>query len=440
MRHSHFPQDFIWGCATSAYQIEGAAAADGKTDSIWDTFCRQPGAIQDQTDGQIACDHYHRFEQDIALMKTLGIDHYRFSIAWPRIIPHADGVVNQAGIAFYRRLVDCLKQYEIKPYITLYHWDLPQWMEDQGGWRQREVVARFAEYTQAIVSAFPDVNHWITHNEPWCASMLSHEIGAHAPGIKDLQQALTAAHHILMSHGRAVQVIRQALPQAKIGITLNFEHAVAASQDPLDQDAARQHDGYFNRWFADPVFKGYYPQDMLAYYGENIHFIEQGDMALINQDIDFLGVNYYTRKVCRDSRASLPQEIFPQDSQAQTDIGWDVSSDGFYELLVRLHKDYQPKAIYITENGACYNDEPDHFGQINDQRRIQYLDAHISRMAEALQVGVPVKGYFVWSLMDNFEWAYGYSMRFGIIHVDYQTQVRTAKASAHWYHRLISAG
>lgn len=450
MTQFRFPNGFVWGAATSSYQIEGAYNEDGKGESIWDRFSHTPGKIQDGSSGDVACDHYHRWQDDIALMRDLKLQAYRFSIAWPRILPTGRGAVNEAGLDFYDRLVDGLLAANITPYVTLYHWDLPQALQDHGGWPVRATAEAFVEYADIVSRRLGDrVKHWITHNEPWCASILSYQIGEHAPGLHDCPAALAAAHHILLSHGLAVPVLRRNSPNAEVGITLNFTPATPASDSPADVAACRRFDGFFNRWFADPLYLGAYPEDMLAAYMAEGHlpaaganFVQPGDLAVIATPIDFLGVNYYTRAVINSSvvQAEIQStDALPDVPGAEhTEMGWEVYPNGIYDLLTRLHTDYRPGKLYITENGASYSDEPDADGRIHDARRLRYLRDHFIACKRAIDDGVPLAGFFVWSLMDNFEWAKGYTQRFGIVWVDYETQQRHPKDSALWFRQVIT--
>jgi beta-glucosidase len=443
----HFPPDFLWGAATSAYQIEGAWQADGKGESIWDRFTHTPGKIVDGSNGDVACDHYHRWRDDLALMAELGLQAYRFSVAWPRILPGGRGPVNSAGIDFYARLVDGLLEAGIIPFVTLYHWDLPQALQDQGGWPVRATAEAFADYAEVMARALGDrVQHWITHNEPWCVGMLSHQIGEHAPGWHNWPAALRASHHVLLSHGWATEAIRRHSPGAEVGITLNFTPAYAATPDPADRAAQRRADGYSNRWFLDPVYGRHYPADMVADYvaagllPRGLDFVQPGDMATIATPTDFLGVNNYTRALVIAPEAGfMPQEVRPGHEADFTEMGWEVYPDGLFDLLNRLHFAYQVPKLYITENGASYGDEPNAQGEIDDARRIAYLRGYLAACQRAIAHGVPLAGYFQWSLMDNFEWAKGYTQRFGMVWVDFATQQRIPKASARWYAAAIAA-
>jgi beta-glucosidase len=442
-----FPQGFVWGAATASYQIEGAWQEDGKGESIWDRFSHTPGRIEDSSSGDVACDHYHRYPQDIALMESLGLQAYRFSISWPRILPAGRGQVNQKGLDFYSRLVDGLLAAGIVPFVTLYHWDLPQLLQDEGGWPARSTAEAFVEYTDVISRHLGDrVQHWITHNEPWCASFLSYQIGEHAPGKKDWTAALYAAHHLMLSHGWAIPVIRRNSPASAAGITLNLAPSMPASPSAADAAAARWGDGYGNRWFLDPLYGRGYPQDMVesfqaqGYLPDGLGFVHDGDLTAISVPTDFLGVNYYFRGVARDEKAAdnLPITLFRAPAAEWTEMPWEIYAPGLYDLLNRLHRDYQVPKLYVTENGASYSDGPDENGRIRDHRRLAYLRDHFTAAHQAIANGVPLAGYFVWSLLDNFEWARGYLQRFGIVWVDYETQQRIPKDSALWYKEVIA--
>ncbi len=431
-----FPADFVWGTATSSYQIEGAANEDGRGVSIWDTFCRTPGKVVNGDDGDVACDHYHRYPQDIELLSELGVNAYRFSIAWPRILPQGTGAVNEAGLDFYDRLVDGLLAKGITPHATLYHWDLPQALEDAGGWPNRATVDAFVEYTDVISRRLSDrVKSWMTHNEPWCAAFLGYAIGVHAPGIQDLEQSVRASHHLLLSHGLAVPVLRaNGDAQTKVGIVLNPTWSDPASDSAEDKAAARRMDGFRNRWFLDPLYRGEYPADMVELYGGSVPGLQPGDLEAISAPIDFLGVNYYNRAVVMDAPDMPP--LYTTDVQPEgeyTAMGWEVYPESFYQLLVQLHEDYNPGTIYVTENGAAYDDIVAEDGQVHDPQRVGYLEGHLTSVHRAIGAGAPIKGYFAWSLMDNFEWAFGYDKRFGIVYVDFETQQRILKDSAQWY-------
>jgi len=436
-----FPNNFLWGTATASYQIEGVCDEEGKGESIWDHFSHIPGKIYGEDTGDVACDHYHRYKEDVENMKKLGLKAYRFSISWPRIIPEGKGKINKAGLDFYDRLVDELLEAEIEPFVTLYHWDLPQALQQEGGWKNRDLVGYFTDYTSLIAHHLKDrVHHWITHNEPWVVSFLGHAYGAHPPGIMDFSIALQVAHHLLLSHSRAAEVLKDLGDEnTRVGITLNLSPVHPASRKEEDIKAAKRCDGYLNRWFLDPIFKGAYPPDMWEYYQDKVPQILSGDMSIIATRIGFLGVNYYTRWIVKHN----PQEkilkfSFSKPKEAEyTGMGWEVYPLGIYEILKRVQNDYSPPIIYITENGAAFPDRLDEEGKVKDDQRTSYLKEHLSFAHKAMEEGVRLKGYFVWSLMDNFEWTYGYSKRFGLIHIDYPTQKRIFKESAYWYKRVV---
>ena len=435
---SSFPQDFVWGAATASYQIEGATREAGRGESVWDRFCATPGKVRNGDSGEIACDFYHRYRDDVALMRELGIDAFRFSIAWPRVLPTGRGPVNEAGLDFYDRLVDELLANEIEPFVTLFHWDTPQALEDAGGWTARETAEAFVEYAEAVAGRLGDrVGHWMTHNEPWVHAWIGYAWGDHAPGRTSETDAVAAAHHLLLSHGWATEVIRRNAPDAQVGITLNLSHAYPASDSPEDEAAAWQVDGQGNRWFLDPIFRGAYPADLLERNGIVEPFVQVGDLEAISAPLDFLGVNNYFRFVV-SAGAEGPQ--MQRDSEAQhTDMDWEVYPDGLNRLLVRVARDYAPPAIYVTENGAAFGDVRVHDGRVHDPERTEYLESYIGAVSDAIAGGAPVKGYFVWSFLDNFEWAYGYSKRFGIVYIDYPTLERVPKDSFYWYRDFIKS-
>ena len=433
--------EFIWGVATSSYQIEGAANEDGRGKSIWDTFCKVPGKVANFDNGDIACDHYHRFKEDLDLMKWMGVKAYRFSVAWPRVIPDGVGRVNEMGLDFYDRLIDSLLEREIAPWLTMYHWDLPEALQLRGGWNNREVVEWFGEYGEVLTSRFGDrVKNWMTLNEPFCSAWLGHLYGDMAPGIKDLQTALNVSHNLLMSHGLACQVIRSNVSEANVGIVINVTPAVPATDSQVDSNAAQLADGFDNRWFLDPVFGRTYPADVIDALGASPE-IHSGDMKLIAQDLDFLGVNFYFRQTVAADQNSKPLPIrsVNRENVKKTAMNWEVHPQAFEEILLRISKEYSPKAIYITENGSAWNDEVIN-GEIIDDERIDYLVRHLDAMRSARNQGAPILGYFAWSFLDNFEWAYGYEKRFGLIYVDYKTQTRTPKKSALFYRQLLLNG
>jgi len=440
-----FPDGFIWGAATSAYQIEGAWNEDGKGESIWDRFSHTPGTIEDGSTGDVACDHYHRWREDIALMKELGLEAYRFSVSWPRILPAGRGKVNQAGIDFYSRLVDGLLEAGIQPFPTLYHWDLPQGLQDEGGWEARSTAEAFVEYADVLSRHLGDrVNHWITHNEPFSVAVMGYQKGEHAPGLTNTPASLKVIHHLLLSHGWAVPVLRRNSPDAEVGITLFFIPIVIASSAAATFHIARQLDGHSNRWYLDPLYGRHYPADLVAEHiaagnlpPEGLTFVQPGDLDAIAAPTDFLGVNYYTAIVLKDEGGNQ-SPVSPEPDVECTEMGLPVNPDGLYRLLNRLYFEYQPGKLYITENGASYSDGPDSDGRIRDERRLKYLREHFMAAHRAVECGVPLAGYFVWSLIDNFEWNRGYAQRFGIVWVDYQTQRRILKDSALWYKQVIA--
>lgn len=446
-----FPKDFLWGVSTSAYQIEGAVNEDGRGESIWDRFSHTPGKVQNRDTGDIACDHYHRYRDDVTLMKSMGLNSYRFSISWPRVIPNGRGRVNPPGLDFYSRLVDALLEAGIQPLVTLYHWDLPQALDDEGGWFNRAAADAFADYADVVSRHLGDrVKNWLTLNEPWCSSLLSYAIGEHAPGHHDLYSALVASHHLLLAHGKALTVLRRNVPDGELGIVLNLTDVMAASPSAADRAAARFQDGSFNRWFLDPLFGRDYPADTVRTYVqlENLPpegmngLIQPGDMESISAPCDMLGLNYYTRSVMRDTSIpaseNLPQTEYVAPREEWTEMDWEIYPEGLYRLLNRLHFDYRPNKIMVTENGASYSDGPEASGKIHDTRRVTYLHDHIHACYRALQNGVPLVGYYVWSIMDNFEWAKGYQQRFGLFYTDFATQQRIPKDSAAWYSRVIA--
>ncbi|MGW4214160.1 GH1 family beta-glucosidase [Lentzea sp. NPDC004789] len=432
------PAGFRWGVATSAYQIEGAFDEDGRTPSIWDTFARRPGAVANGENGDVACDHYHRMPSDVAMIARLGVDVYRFSVSWPRVQPGGRGPVNLKGVDFYSRLVDELLEKGVDPWLTLYHWDLPQELEDAGGWPQRDTAYRFAEYAGLVHDALGDrVPTWTTLNEPWCSAMLGYETGRHAPGRRNFGDAVRAVHHLLLGHGLAVQELRSR-GVSSLGITLNMGVHSPASDDPRDVDAARRADGLGTRIYLDPLVHGRYPEDVLADVAERGAEVpvRSGDLGIIAAPIDVLGVNYYTSHVLKATAEPGVAEVVPQ-GRAVTAMGWEIVPEGFTSLLVRLQQDYGMPMV-ITENGAAFEDLDVEDGYVADVDRVAYLAAHISAVADAVRAGADVRGYLAWSLMDNFEWGHGYAKRFGLVRVDYETQVRTWKRSAQWYRDLIT--
>jgi beta-glucosidase len=433
------PAGFRFGAATAAYQIEGAAREDGRGESIWDRFCTIPGAVVNGDTGDVACDHYHRWADDLELMSSLGLESYRFSIAWPRVQPDGRGALNVKGVAFYRRLVEQLLERGIEPVATLYHWDLPQARQLAGGWAVRDTAERFADYAAAMADALGDVvAGWVTHNEPWVVAFLGHAHGVKAPGVRDWHTALTVSHHLLLSHGLAVDALRAT--GAPIGITLNLTPMRPVSE--TDADAAWRLDGYQNRWFLDPVLRGEYPADMVEHYERRfgpLKALHGDDLAVISRPIDFLGVNYYNPTAVRSAPRTAPLGAETVKARPPTTaMGWTVDADGLHEILTRVRRDYGDLVIYITENGAAFDDE--HVdGTIEDPSRVAYLADHIGAVRRAIVDGVDVRRYYAWSLLDNFEWEHGYEKRFGIVGVDFDTQVRTVKRSGLWYRDYIAA-
>jgi beta-glucosidase len=433
---------FVWGAATAAYQIEGATRADGRGESIWDRFAAQAGNTANGESGEPACEHYYRWNDDVDLMQSLGLQGYRFSISWPRVQPEGRGPANQKGLDFYRRLAAGLRERGIVPLATLYHWDLPQALQDAGGWGTRDVVELYVDYARIVFDALgDDVDDWITHNEPWVIAFLGHAYGTKAPGLRDWSLALRAAHHVLVSHGLAVRAFRER-GKGRIGLTLDPTVVRPASADPADLAAARRVDGHRNRWFLDPVLLGRYPADMLELYESRLGVrdeIRPGDLAVISERIDFLGVNFYHPQIVAhgSENAVLDMTNVPLGGE-KTSMGWPIAPDSLTELLVRIRKDYGEVPLLITENGAAFDDRVENGGHVNDARRIAYLKQHIEAVERALQQGVDVRGYYVWSLLDNFEWENGYDKRFGIVFVDFPTQKRIPKQSALWYRDLIA--
>jgi beta-glucosidase len=432
-----FPGGFLFGTATAAYQIEGGHDADGKGPSIWDTFCDRPGAISTGETGDIACDHYHRWREDVALMSELGLGAYRFSISWPRVLPAGSGAPNEKGLEFYDRLVDALLANGIRPFVTLYHWDLPQALQDKGGWASRDVVERFGEYADLVARRLGDrVKDWMTLNEPEVVAYAGHYVGVHAPGVRDFSTAVLVSHHLLLAHRAAAAAIRTAHPAARVGIALNLSHCEPATDSPEDADAARHADGYLNRWFLDPLFGRGYPKDMVALYAP--YFDRARELERYDGRLDFLGVNYYTRRLVTAGDGPLRSKRVDREGVERTAIGWEVHPASFRKVLVRVHRDYAPRQVFVTENGAAYDDVVDG-DRVDDGARVSFLTRHFAAAADAVRDGVPLAGYFVWTLMDNFEWAHGTSKRFGIVHTDYRTQRRRIKSSGRWYRELTAA-
>ena len=427
--------DFQWGSATSAAQIEGAYDLDGKGLSIWDSFCTEPGKINDASDIRVACDHYHRYREDVSLMQGLGLDAYRFSVAWARVQPLGRRAWNEAGFAFYDRLLDALLAAGIRPHLTLYHWDLPMALQDEfGGWESREIVPLFADYAAEVARRFGDrVASIATLNEPWCVATLGYEVAQFAPGKKDRALSLQVSHHLMMAHGAAVKAMRE-VTDVPLGVVLNHTPAFAAEALESDRKAARIDDGLNVRWYMDPIFRGQYPADVLEYLGVDAPKVEAADLALIHQPLDFLGINFYTRSFISTQTPPKPAP----GKQGFTDMGWEIYPEALTQHLVRISREYAPPPIFITENGMANADQIVN-GRVADVERIQYVNDHLLALARAVELGVDVRGYFYWSLLDNFEWNSGYTKRFGLFHVDYTTQARVAKDSALWYRDFIAA-
>ncbi|MFI8237529.1 GH1 family beta-glucosidase [Streptomyces sp. NPDC085866] len=435
------PHDFLWGTATAAYQIEGAVAEDGRSPSIWDTFSHTPGKIANDDNGDVACDHYHRWREDLGLMRQLGTNAYRLSVAWPRVIPGGDGPVNPKGLAFYDELVDALLEAGITPSVTLYHWDLPQVLQDRGGWPERATALAFAEYASTVAERLGDrVELWATLNEPSCSAWIGHLEGKMAPGWTDLTAAVSASYHLLLGHGLATQAIRAAVPDAQVGIVNNLSTVHAVTDRPEDLAAARRHDGHVNRWWLDPVHGRGFPADMLETYG--VELPEQpGDLETIAAPLDWLGLNYYfPAYVADDPDGQAPRvRAVRRPDVPRTGMDWEIDASGIETLLLRLTEEYGARKIYVTENGSAFPDVVHPYGTVDDPERQDYLERHLAACASAARKGAPLAGYFAWSLLDNFEWAYGYAKRFGLVHVDYRTQVRTIKGSGHRYADIVRA-
>lgn len=437
-----FPDDFVFGVATAAYQIEGAFGEGSRIASHWDTFSHTPGKTYRGETGDVACDYYHRYRDDVALLKELGVSSYRFSFAWPRILDE-DGQVNPKGVDFYHRVIDELDKIGVATTATIYHWDLPQWIANRGGWANRDTVNYFVDYAQVLFREYGGrIFRWITHNEPWCQAFLGYGYGVHAPGHANWDEAVKASHHLLLSHGQAVQAFRALGLKGDVGISLNLNVVDPASNTDDDHGAARRGDGFQNRWFLDPLFLGSYPTDMMDLFLPHVkdyRFIQPGDLKIIAEPIDFLGVNYYNRAVLKDA----PQEGIVRtsgvlDPEAPvTAMGWEVHPTSLYRLLMRINRDYTQLPLYITENGAAYPDVVDSDGRVHDLDRVAFLKTHLQSALDAISDGSTLKGYYVWSLMDNYEWAEGYAKRFGIVYVDFESQQRIWKDSALWYRELI---
>jgi beta-glucosidase len=431
------PEGFF-GVATAAYQIEGAVREDGRGESIWDRFAHTPGKIAGGDNGDTACDHYRRWRDDLDLMRALDVESYRFSIAWPRVLPHGAGAINPRGIDFYRRLAEGLRERGIEPIATLYHWDLPQALQERGGWATRDTAHRFAEYAGIMGDALGDlVTEWITINEPWVVAFQGHAHGTKAPGLRDWPTAIAVSHNVLLAHGLALPALRAAVPGARVGITLNLAPVLPAGSSPADRVAAERMDGHLNRWFLDPLLRGDYPRDMLDLYERRcgpLDALEDGDLSLIAARTEFLGVNYYAPQRVRAEASREPLGVVQvPPAPPTTAMGWEVAPGGLRDLLVRIRDDYGDVPIAITENGASYEDPPATDGQVEDPERTAYIESHLGALRAAIEEGIDVRRYCVWSFLDNFEWELGYAKRFGVVHVDYATQRRIPKLSGLWY-------
>ena len=447
--HPTFPADFLWGAATSAYQIEGATDKDGRGSCIWDAFAKEPGAIYRGQNAAIAADHYHRMEQDVALMAELNLKAYRFSLSWSRILPQGTGIVNEQGLDFYDRLVDALLKKHICPVVTLYHWDLPLAIHKHGGWQTRETAEAFADYTEIVARRLGDrVSWWITLNEPWCSAYLGYGIGTHAPGERSLQAAVNAGHHLLLAHAQAVVRLRSYIqPSAQIGATLNLTPISVTEESHAAQEGAERADILYNRWFLDPLFRGSYPEGLFRDLAVHPPVIEDTDMAQISTPLDFLGINYYSRTLIRPRRhvgtgtavSETYEQVVPVPGATYTEMAWEIYPQGLREVLLRVQRDYAPRLLMVTENGAAFDDQWDGRNHVHDKRRVQYLREHIQELEGVFLYEVPLCGYFVWSFLDNYEWIDGYSKRFGLVYVDYVTQRRVVKQSGRWYAAFIAA-
>jgi len=447
-----FPPDFLWGAGTSAYQIEGATHEDGRGLSVWDRFVAIPGTTYRGETGEIAADHYHRMEEDVAIMAELNLSAYRFSLSWPRIVPQGTGAVNERGLDFYDRLVDALLAHGISPVATLYHWDLPVALQDKGGWLNRDTAYAFADYAEIVARRLGDrVDWWLTQNEPWCSAYLGYADGIHAPGVRDKSLAVVVGHHVLLGHGLSVPRLRKHIsPQAQVGIAIDFYPVYAADDRPETLLAIKRADTFRNRWFLDPIFRGQYPEDLFTDLKVEPPPILEDDFSIISVPIDFLGVNYYSRMIVRDREngKTAPGQTGHDESYeaveripgaSYTEMGWEVFPEGLANILTRINREYAPKAMVVTESGAAFNDHWDGNGTVHDVQRIDFLRAHIQTVAQVIRQGVPIKGYFVWSFLDNFEWAEGYRKRFGLVYVDYPTQRRIIKDSGRWYASFVAS-
>lgn len=438
-----FAKDFTWGVATASYQIEGAAREDGRGECIWTRFSHTPGKVKNGATGDVACDHYHLYPQDVANMKQIGVHAYRLSISWPRVIPQGTGALNEGGLDFYSALIDELLDNGITPWVTLYHWDLPQALQDRGGWANPDSPQWFGDYTKTVVGALGDrIKHWITFNEPWCTAFLGNMLGVHAPGIQEPKTAFAVAHNLLIAHGQAMPIIRAHSKDCQAGITLNLTPHIPATDDPLDSHVAKRADVMQNAWFLDPLYKGHYPEWGVTEFAPLLDGLDLSAVSIATAPTDFLGVNYYMRFIDAHVPGQPEQmtNVYPADAEF-TDMGWEIYPPAFAEMLVRVKDEYQPSAIYITENGAAFPEPDSVDGDVlEDPKRVAFLKGYLGAVESAIGDGVPIKGYFVWSFMDNFEWAEGFTKRFGIVHTNYATQKRTLKRSAHYLTKVIETG
>jgi beta-glucosidase len=432
-----FPNGFLWGTATASYQIEGATSEDGRGESIWDRFATTPGKVFGGHTGETACESYHRHREDISLMKAMNNNAYRFSIAWPRVFPDGGGAIAPAGLDYYSRLTDDLLEADITPFVTLYHWDLPQALQERGGWAERDTVSAFSRYAEVVTRCLGDrVKMWATFNEPWCISILSNQIGEHAPGIKDRKVALQVAHNVLVAHGAAMPIIRTESPGCKAGIVLNMEAMYPAMDTDADRRLTELEDAKYNLWFLNPVIGRPYPEIAWEHYGDDVPVVRSGDMKTIHQQLDYFALNYYTRKVLHDPAGGEGEILHARDERRLSARGWEIFPRGLTTLLTRIHQACPDiPEFYVSESGIACLDKPEH-GAVHDLERIDYLRHHFGAVLDAIEAGVPLKGYFVWSLMDNFEWACGYDSRFGLAYVDFETQRRWLKDSGRWYSRV----
>lgn len=443
MKKRKFPDNFVWGSATAAYQVEGAAFKDGRGESIWDRYCSVPGNVQNGDTGENACDHYYRYKEDVAMMKRMGLKAYRFSISWSRILPKGFGAVNEKGLAFYSNLVNELLKAGIEPYVTLYHWDLPQALQDIGGWANGSVPLHFLEFSKVVFNCLGDrVRYWVTFNEPYCIAFLGYAEGRQAPGIRDFSTAVRVSYNLYVAHGLVVKHFREIGVAGEIGIVLNLMGRLPLSESSADKAAARRADGYLNRWFIEPILKGRYPDDMVELFRQKgivLPEFDPKDLSLMSQKLDFIGLNYYN-----DFFVTFDETAWPLNFRIQnpkhlpvTDRNWPITPSGFMDMLLRMKNEYGIENIYITENGASYNDIVSLDGTVDDGPRCDFIRRHVIAMHEALEAGVAIRGYFLWSLYDNFEWSFGYSSRFGIVYIDFETQQRIIKKSGHLYSDII---